>query len=56
VLTLETAARAITFAAMSNTIVKGSIVLSSGSISLRRAFLPGFLLMLVTGVSVAILL
>jgi uncharacterized membrane protein (DUF4010 family) len=55
-LTLETAARAITFAAMSNTVVKGSIVLSSGSPSLRRAFLPGFLLMLVTGVSVAILL
>lgn len=55
-LTLETAARAITFAAMSNTVVKGSIVLSSGSPSLRRAFLPGFLLILVTGISVAILL
>lgn len=55
-LSLETAARAITFAAMSNTVVKGSIVLSSGSTSLRRVFLPGFLLMLVTGVSVAILL
>lgn len=55
-LTLETAARAITFAAMSNTIVKGGIVLSSGSASLRRAFLPGFLLILVTGISVAILL
>ncbi|MCB9421882.1 MAG: MgtC/SapB family protein [Ardenticatenaceae bacterium] len=55
-LTLETAARAITFAAMSNTVVKGSIVLSSGSPSLRRVFLPGFLLMLITGVSVAILL
>lgn len=53
---LETAARAITFAAMSNTVVKGSIVLSSGSASLRRAFLPGFLLILVTGISVAILL
>ena len=55
-LTLETAARAITFAAMSNTVVKGSIVLSSGSPSLRRVFLPGFLLILVTGISVAILL
>ena len=55
-LTLETAARAITFAAMSNTVVKGSIVLSSGSASLRRAFLPGFLLMLLTGVSVALFL
>ncbi|MEJ2746974.1 MAG: DUF4010 domain-containing protein [Anaerolineae bacterium] len=55
-LTLETAARAITFAAMSNTIVKGSIVLSSGSPGLRRVFWPGFLLILVTGVTVAILL
>ena len=55
-LDLITAARAITFAAMSNTVVKGGIVLSSGSPSLRRTFLPGFLLILVTGVSLAILL
>jgi uncharacterized membrane protein (DUF4010 family) len=53
---LETAARAITFAAMSNTVVKGSIVLSSGSTSLRRAFAPAFVLILLTGVSVAIFL
>ena len=55
-LDMVTAARAITFAAMSNTVVKGGIVLSSGSASLRRVFFPGFLLMLVTGISVALFL
>ncbi len=55
-LDFTTAARAITFAAMSNTVVKGGIVISSGSAALRRVFLPGFLLILVTGVSVALLL
>lgn len=55
-LTFETAARAITFAAMSNTVVKGGIVLTGSSKSLRRAFLPGFLLILVTGITVAIFL
>ena len=55
-LTYETAARAITFAAMSNTVVKGSIVLTGGSQSLRRAFFPGFLLILITGITVAIFL
>lgn len=50
---LTTAARAIVFAAMSNTVVKGGIVLSSGSVSLRRAFLPGFILILVTGIGLA---
>lgn len=52
---LSTAARAIVLAAMSNTIVKGSVVLISGSSSLRRALMPGFLLMLVTGIGVAFL-
>ncbi|MCA9928793.1 MAG: DUF4010 domain-containing protein, partial [Anaerolineales bacterium] len=55
-LDLTTAARAITFATMSNTVVKGGIVLSSGSAALRRTFLPGFLLILVTGVVMALLL
>jgi hypothetical protein len=41
---------------MSNTVVKGGIVLSGGSPALRRAFLPGFLLILVTGVVLALLL
>lgn len=52
----STAARAIVLAAMSNTVVKGGIVLTSGSSTLRRALLPGFLLMLVTGIGVAFLI
>lgn len=52
---LNTAARAIVLAAMSNTVVKGGIVLMSGSPTLRRALLPGFVLMLVTGIGVAFL-
>jgi uncharacterized membrane protein (DUF4010 family) len=55
-LDLPTAARAIVLAAMSNTVVKGGIVLSSGSSALRRALLPGFLLMLATGIGVAFLI
>ncbi len=50
------AARAIVLATMSNTVVKGSIVLTSGSKALRRAFLPGFMLILVTGVGLSFLL
>lgn len=52
-LELPTAARAIVLATMSNTVVKGGIVLSSGSAALRRALLPGFLLILVTGTALA---
>jgi uncharacterized membrane protein (DUF4010 family) len=52
---LHVAARAIVLAAMSNTFVKSGIVLASGSASLRRVSLPGFVLMLVAGVSVAFL-
>jgi uncharacterized membrane protein (DUF4010 family) len=55
-LSLSTGARAIVLAAMSNTVVKGGIVLSSGSSALRRALLPGFLLMLVAGIGVAFLI
>jgi uncharacterized membrane protein (DUF4010 family) len=55
-LDLSTAARAVVLAAMSNTFVKGGIVLMTGSLSLRRALLPGFALMLITGVSVAFLM
>lgn len=43
-----TAARAIVLAAASNTLVKGGIVLSTGSAPLRRAILPGLLLVLLT--------
>ncbi len=55
-LELTTAARAIVLATMSNTVVKGSIVLTGGSPALRRAFLPGFILILITGVSLAFVL
>ncbi|MEZ4645956.1 MAG: MgtC/SapB family protein [Chloroflexota bacterium] len=54
-LEMETASRAIVLAAMSNTAVKGGIVISSGSPTLRRVFLPGFLLILIVGISVAFL-
>lgn len=47
------AARAIVLATMSNTVVKGSIVVASGSSALRRALLPGFLLILATGIVLA---
>lgn len=55
-LDMETAARAIMLAAMANTAVKGGLVLSSGTRTLRRAFMPGFVLILVTGTAVAFLL
>ncbi len=41
-----TATRAIVLAVVSNTSVKGAIVLSTGSAALRRAILPGFILTL----------
>ncbi|MCP3956862.1 MAG: MgtC/SapB family protein [bacterium] len=50
------ASRAITLAAMSNTVVKGGIVLASGGAALKRAMLPGFLLILVAGLGAAFLL
>lgn len=52
---MSTAARAIVLAAMSNTVVKGGIVLSSGSKALRKALWPGFVAMLVVGIVVAFL-
>ncbi len=56
VVDLITAKRAIVLAAMSNTVVKSGIVLISGSPALRKVILPGVVLMLVTGISVAFLL
>jgi len=53
--TLSTAARAIVLATMANTAVKGGVVLTSGSPTLRKALWPGFLLMLATGIGVAFL-
>lgn len=55
VLELLTAARGIVLACISNTTVKGGIVLASGSKELRRALLPGFLAMLGTTLAVAFL-
>lgn len=54
-LDLSTGARAIVLAAMSNTVVKGGVVLTSGAPALRKALLPGFVLMLVAGIGVAFL-
>jgi uncharacterized membrane protein (DUF4010 family) len=45
-LAMPTAARAIILAVVANTVVKGGIVLASGSRPLRRAVLPGFILIL----------
>jgi uncharacterized membrane protein (DUF4010 family) len=55
-LPMDTAARAIVLAAMSNTVVKGGIVLSSGSSALRKAVLPGLVVMLATGIGATFLL
>ncbi len=49
---LRTAARSIVLAAAANTVLKGGLVLSVGSDALRRAILPGFVLMVVTAVGV----
>jgi uncharacterized membrane protein (DUF4010 family) len=54
-LAISTAAQAIVLAAMSNTVVKGGIVLASGSRALRKALLPGFILMLATGLGLGFL-
>ncbi|HEU19063.1 MAG TPA: DUF4010 domain-containing protein [Deltaproteobacteria bacterium] len=53
---LQTAGRAVMFAAVSNTFFKGCLVLFMGAPSLRRAILPGFCLMLVTGAAAALML
>ncbi|MDH4136076.1 MAG: MgtC/SapB family protein [Anaerolineae bacterium] len=50
------AARAVTLAALSNTVVKGGIAISLGSASLRRYILPIFGAVLVVGVATAFLL
>jgi uncharacterized membrane protein (DUF4010 family) len=50
------APRAVTLAAMSNTVVKAGIVLSTGSPALKKAVLPGFLLILGAGLGASFLL
>jgi uncharacterized membrane protein (DUF4010 family) len=52
---LRTASRAIVLATMANTLVKGGIVVVLGSGSLRKAIIPGFLLIIATGLSIGFL-
>lgn len=55
-LTQSIAAQAVIIAIMANTLVKGGIVLTTGSRSLRRTLLPGFLLILIAGISIILLI
>jgi uncharacterized membrane protein (DUF4010 family) len=55
-ISMSTAARAIVLAAMSNTLVKGGIVLATGAPALRRAMWPGVVLILLMGLGVAFLI
>jgi uncharacterized membrane protein (DUF4010 family) len=52
-LDLETGSRAVVLAAMSNTLVKGGIAMAIGSSALRKVLLPGILLVLFIGISIA---
>lgn len=52
---LKTSVQAVLLAAVSNTFLKGCLVLFMGAPGLRRAILPGFLLMLMTGVAALML-
>jgi uncharacterized membrane protein (DUF4010 family) len=52
-LDLNTASNAVILAAMSNTAVKGGIALLGGSVALRKPLIPGIILMLVAGLSLA---
>jgi uncharacterized membrane protein (DUF4010 family) len=52
-LSLTTGARAIVIGTTANTVAKGGIVLVTGSGRLRRAILPGLLLMLATAIGLA---
>jgi uncharacterized membrane protein (DUF4010 family) len=55
-LSLRTGTRAIVIGAMANTLAKGGIVLVTGSAQLRRAILPGLVLILTAGIGVAFVL
>jgi len=44
------AAKAVVLAGVANTMAKGAFVIAGGSTTLRRAILPGYILMLTTGV------
>jgi uncharacterized membrane protein (DUF4010 family) len=49
------ASRAVTLAAMSNTVVKSGIVLSTASLGLKKAMLPGLLIILAAGLGASFL-
>jgi uncharacterized membrane protein (DUF4010 family) len=49
----DIATRAVVMATVANTLIKGLIAMIGGAPELRRSILPGFILMLVTGVAVA---
>lgn len=53
---LLTGTRAVVIGAMATTLAKGGVVLTIGSHELRRAILPGLLLMLTAGIGVAFLI
>jgi uncharacterized membrane protein (DUF4010 family) len=55
-LDLHTAARGIVLAAVSNTLVKGGIVLGMGSMVLRKVIMPGLLATLATAIGVVFIL
>lgn len=55
-LDLQTASRGIVLAAVSNTLVKGGIVLGMGSMMLRKVILPGLLATLATAIGVVFIL
>jgi uncharacterized membrane protein (DUF4010 family) len=54
-LAAETAGQAIVIGVMANTVAKGAIVVLTGDSALKRAILPGFVLMLITGIGFAFL-
>ena len=55
-LDLQTAARGIVLAAVSNTLVKGGIVLGMGSKLLRKVIMPGLLATLATAIGVVFIM
>jgi len=55
-LELHTAARGIVLAAVSNTLVKGAMVLVMGSMALRKVIIPGMLATLATAIGVVFIL
>ena len=52
---LDTAATAVALAAASNTVVKGGIVVATGAVAMKKAILPGTLLVLAAMLGVALL-